>query len=57
MGGREGMGIVADGPTGCGEVEKGRCLVAWKFTVTKSTVFMEAEGRSRPNMLSLLAYC
>jgi hypothetical protein len=51
------MGTVADGPTGCGELEKGRCLVAWKFTLTKSIVFMEAEGESSSNTLSLLAYC
>jgi hypothetical protein len=51
------MGTLAAVPTGCDEMEKGRCLVAWKYTVTRSTVFMKAEGRSRPNTLSLLAYC
>ena len=57
MGGREIMGTLMDEPTGCGEEEKGRCLVAWKFTVTRSAVFMAAVGRSRPNSLSLLTYC
>jgi len=57
VGGIEVTGTMADGPTGCGEVEKGRCLVAWKFTVARSTVFMLAEGRSSSNTLSLLAYC
>lgn len=57
MGGIEVTGTVEDGPPACGEEEKGRCLVAWKFTVTRSTVFMLAEGRSSSNTLSLLAYC
>lgn len=34
---------LADRPTGCGEVVRVGCLCAWKFSVARSTVFMEAE--------------
>jgi hypothetical protein len=47
VGGREVRGTVVLGPTGCGEVESFGCLVAWKFTVTRSTVLVKAEVRSR----------
>ena len=46
------VGVLAelvDGPTGCGEVARGGCSFAWNLSVTRSTVFKEAERRTRPN--------
>jgi hypothetical protein len=34
---------LADGPSGCEEVARGGSLCAWNFSVTRSTVIMEAE--------------
>jgi hypothetical protein len=36
------------GHTGCVEVARGGCLFAWNFSMTRSTVLMEVEGRTRP---------
>ena len=38
---------------GCGEVARGGCVFAWKFSVTRLSVLTETERRARPNMLSL----
>jgi hypothetical protein len=40
---------LADGPTGCGKVARGGCLLAWNFLVAMSTVLTEAQ-RTRPNL-------
>ena len=37
--GREQLAELADGPTGCGEPERGGCLFASNSIVTRSTVF------------------
>ena len=34
-----------DGPTGCGEVAKGGCLIACNFSVTRSAVLVETRRR------------
>jgi hypothetical protein len=41
---------LADKSTGYGEVARGGCLFAWKFSVTRSNVLTAAEERTRPNM-------
>lgn len=41
---------LADGPTDCGEVVMGGCLVAGKFCLKISTVPMEELKRARSNM-------
>jgi len=40
---------LADGPTGCGNVERSGCSLVWNFSATKSTALTEAERRVRPN--------
>jgi hypothetical protein len=35
----ENSGELADGPSGCGEVNGGGCSFAWIFGVTRSAVF------------------
>ena len=52
----EELAVLADGPTGCGEVARGGCVFAWNLTVTRSTVFTEAE-RTRTNMTGLQQCC
>jgi len=42
---------LADGPTGCGKVVNGGCILASKFIVTTSLVLAEADRRTRPNMM------
>jgi hypothetical protein len=42
--------VLADGPTGCGEVARGGCSSAWNFSVTRTTVLTEAERRTRSDM-------
>lgn len=41
---------LAEGSNGSGKVARGRCSFAWNFSVTKSTVLMAAQKRTRPNM-------
>jgi len=53
----EELAELADGPTGCGEMAWGRCFFGFNFSVTRSTVFTEAERGSRCVSDSLLAYC
>ena len=38
---------LAGGSTGCGAVARGGCLFAWNFSVTRLTVLMEAERKTR----------
>jgi hypothetical protein len=45
---------LADEPTGCGEVARCGCSLAWKFIVSRSTVLTEAERGNRPNKTLLL---
>ena len=40
---------LAAGPTGCGDLARGGCSFACNFNATRSTVFTEAERRTRPN--------
>ena len=47
-------GAGGDGPIRCGEVARGGCVFAWKFSVTRPSVLTETERRARPNTLSLL---
>ena len=37
---------LTDGPTGCCEVARGGCAVAWNVRVTRSAVIREAERRN-----------
>ena len=42
---------LADWPTGSQEVARGGCLFAWNFSVTRSTLLMEADKKdTRPDM-------
>ena len=41
----EELAVLADGPTGCGEVARGGCLFAWNFSVSRLTVLMEEVRR------------
>jgi len=41
---------LADGPNGSDKVARSGCSFAWNFSVTKSTVLMEAQKRTRPNI-------
>jgi len=51
----EVLAELAEVPTGCGEVARGGCLFAWNFRVTRSSIPLEAERRTRPKItLSLL---
>ena len=36
---------LADGPIVCGEEARGGCLFVWNFSVTRSAVLTEADGR------------
>jgi hypothetical protein len=45
----EELAELADGHTGCGEVARGGRLFLRYLSVTRSTVFTEAETRTRPN--------
>jgi hypothetical protein len=38
-------------PTWCGAVARGGSLYAWNFSVTRRTVRMEADRRTRPNVI------
>ena len=38
----EELAKLAVGPTGCGKVARGGCLLAWNFRVTRSAVDAEA---------------
>jgi hypothetical protein len=38
----EELAKLADGPSGCGNVARGGCLLAYNFIVTRSTVDTEA---------------
>jgi hypothetical protein len=49
----EDLAELADGPTTCGDVVRSRCFSTWNFSLRGSTVLMEAEGRTRSNVLSL----
>ena len=40
----------ADVSTESGEVARGGCLFAWNFSVTRPTVLMKVERRTRPNL-------
>jgi len=40
----------ADVPTESGEVARGGCSFAWNFSVTRPTVLMETERRTRSNL-------
>lgn len=42
----EESAVLADGPTGCGEVARGGCC---NFSVTRSTVLTAAKRRARTN--------
>jgi hypothetical protein len=42
--------LLEDGPTGLGEVAKSGYLFVQNFNVTRSTVLMEAEKETKPNM-------
>ena len=46
----EGLAELAGRPTGCGDVARGACLLAWNVSVTRSTVLTEAERKSRPTL-------
>jgi hypothetical protein len=46
---------MADGPTGCGKMARGGCLLAWNFSVTRSTV-LKLSMRMSCFSDSLLAY-
>ena len=37
--------MLADWPTGCGEVARGGCFLAWNFSETRSSVLTETENR------------
>ena len=53
----EELAEVADGSTGCGEMARGGCSFAWNFSVTRTTVFTEAERWTRTSTGdSLLPY-
>jgi hypothetical protein len=41
----EDLAELVDRPTGGGAMARGGCLFAWNFSVTSSTVLMEAERR------------
>ena len=43
----EELAVLADGRTGC-ELSRVRCLFAWNFIVTGSSVLPEAERRTSP---------
>jgi hypothetical protein len=40
---------LADGPTGCGELARGWCSLAWNFSVTRSSVLTVEDRRVRRN--------
>jgi len=46
----EDLAELADGPTGCGEVESGGWLFVWNFSETSSTVLMKVEGINTPGL-------
>jgi len=41
---------LANGPNGRGKVARGECSFAWNFSMARSTILMEAQKRTRPNM-------
>lgn len=41
-------------PTACGEGVRSGRLFAWNFTVARSSVVMEVDRRTRPNIAMLL---
>jgi hypothetical protein len=49
----EDLAQLAAGPTTCGDVVRGGCFSTWNLSVRGSTVLMEAERRTRPNVLLL----
>jgi hypothetical protein len=44
---------LAGGPTGCGEMARGGCSLAWNYSVARTAVFTEVERRTR----AVLAKC
>jgi len=46
----EGLAELAGGPTICADVARGVCLLAWNFSVTRSTVLTDAERKARPTL-------
>jgi hypothetical protein len=46
----EELAELVDGPIGCGKVESGGHSFAWNFRVKRTSVLVEAEGRTKPNM-------
>ena len=50
---------LADGLTGCNKVAGGWCLVAWNFSVTKSTVLTGVDKRHQktPETVAAQATC
>ena len=41
----EDLEELADGPTGCGELARGGCVLFWNFSVTRSAVLTEADRK------------
>ena len=52
----EALGELAVWPTVCSEVAKRGCLFAWNFSVTRTAVFTQTEGRTRPITTLSLRY-
>ena len=48
----EELAELADGPTACGEVARGGCLLGWNFSMTRATVL--TDRGARPIMALLL---
>ena len=49
----EDLAELADGPTACGDAVRDGCVSTWNLSVIGSTALMEAERRTRPNVLLL----
>ena len=47
----EDLAVLAGKPTTSGDVVWGGCFSTWNFNVIGTTVLMEAERRTRPNVL------
>jgi hypothetical protein len=41
---------LVDGSSGSGKMARGVCSFAWNFSVTKSTILMKAQKRTKPNI-------
>jgi hypothetical protein len=46
----EEVAELAEGSSECGELLRGGCLFAWKFSVTRSAVCIEMERGTGPNV-------